>query len=121
MEVEEDKTGADKSEQRKVIVPTELDSEVTDTFRSSERANIEEQEPLEDDRVSTTSVSTVKSTSSTRLASVEQVGAVMENELVKKVLEKMGNLYERATNIEKNMLRKDLNQIKDLFKSIERG
>ena len=45
-EVEEDETGADKSEQRKVIVPTEIDSEVTDTFRSSERANIEEQEPL---------------------------------------------------------------------------
>ena len=45
----------------------------------------------------------------------------MEDELVKQVLEKMGNLPERATNIEKNMLRKDLVQIKDLFKSIERG
>ena len=43
----------------------------------------------------------------------------MENELVKKVIEKMGNLYERATNIEKNMLKKDLAQIKDLFESIE--
>ena len=67
-------------------MPTEIDSEITDTFRSSERANIEEQEPLEDDRVSSTSVSTVKSTSSTRLARIEKVGAVMENELVKQVL-----------------------------------
>ena len=111
-EVEEDETGADKSEQRKVIVPTEIDSEVTDTIRSSEKANNQDQEPLEDDRVSTTSVSTVKSTSSTRLARVEQVGAVMENELVKKVLEKMGNLYERATTIEKKMLKEDLATIR---------
>ena len=61
------------------------------------------------------------SASSTRIARLEKVGAVMEDELVKQVLEKMGNLPERATNIEKNMLRKDLVQIKDLFKSIERG
>ena len=111
-EVEEDETGADKNEQRKVIVPTEIDSEVTDTIRSSGKANNQDQEPLEDDRVSTTSVSTVKSTSSTRLARVEQVGAVMENELVKKVLEKMGNLYERATTIEKKMLKEDLATIR---------
>ena len=45
----------------------------------------------------------------------------MKDELVKSVLEKMGNLTERATNIEKNMLREDLAQIKDLFKCIERG
>ena len=61
------------------------------------------------------------SASSTRIARLEKVGEVMEDELVKSVLEKMGNLTERATNIEKNMLRKDLVQIKDLFKSIERG
>ena len=93
--MEEDETGADKSEQRKVIVPTEIDSEVTDTFRSSERANIELVEPLEDDRVSSSSVSTVKSTSSTRIARLEKVGEVMKNELVKRVLEKMGKLAEK--------------------------
>ena len=64
---------------------------------------------------------TSTSTSSTRIARLEKVGEVMKNELVKRVLEKMGKLAEKATNIEKNMLRKDLNQVKDLFKSIERS
>ena len=59
--------------------------------------------------------------SSTRVARLEKVQEVMKDDLVRRVVDKMGKLAEKKTNIEKNMLKKDLSQVKDIFKGIERS
>ena len=46
--------------QRQVIIPGDIDSEITGTFRSNEQGNIETSGTLEDNIQSSTSISTVK-------------------------------------------------------------
>ena len=57
--------------QRQFIVPGDIDSEITGTFRSNEQGNIETIGTLEDDNQSSTSFSTVKSNSSIRLTRLD--------------------------------------------------
>ena len=73
------------NDQRQYIVPGEIDSEITGTFRSNEQqGNIEISRTIEDDNQSSASFSTVKSNSSMRLARVNKVPEVLECDLTKK-------------------------------------
>ena len=103
-----------------MIIPGDIDSEITETFKSNERANIETSRPLEDDIQSSTSISTVNSNSSIRIARLDKVPEVMKNDIAKRILDKMSRMAEHKTNMDKDLMKQDLNQIKYIFKGIDR-
>ena len=62
----------------------------------------------------------MKSNSSIRIARLDKVPEVMKNDIAKRILDKMTRMAEHKTNMDKDLMKQDLNQIKDIFKGIDR-
>ena len=86
----QDESTVQGNDQRQYIIPGEIDSEITGTFRSNEQQdNIETSRTIEDVNQSSASFSTVKSNSSTRIARINKVPEVSKCDITKKILNKM--------------------------------
>ena len=110
--------------QRQYIVPGEIDSEITatDILRSNgQQEDNEISRTNNEDNQSTTSLSTVKSNSSVRMARVKKVPEVMNCRLTKEILDNMEFQAKQRQDMSPDQMKDDIKNVREIFRSVEKG